>query len=156
MRGCLLSPPAPNPRLCVPYAPAHLLFSASFIAVCFSSNSQRDASAPLIPIANGGRSAANAATCTAMMANQMQIGVPLPGYPTGDIGLIMTLSQTPCANGGCCVGSSCANWAGCVHTTSPARQLCTHVRITLISSRTCSEPTKLPAVWPIKGLHVEL
>ena len=38
--------------------------------------------------------------------------VPLPGYPTGDIGLIMTLSQKPCANGGCCVGSSCANWAG--------------------------------------------
>ena len=48
-----------------------------------------------------------------MMASQIQLGVPLPGYPTGDLGAILTLSQTPCAtNQACCSGSVCANWAG--------------------------------------------
>jgi len=61
----------------------------------------------------GAVGAANAATCTAMMGSQIQLGVKLPGYPTGDLGMIMTLSQKPCLSGGaCCVGSSCANWAG--------------------------------------------
>ena len=69
--------------------------------------------------------AANAATCTAMMPSQLQLAAQLPGYPTGDVGLIMSLSQTPCAKPGACCnanGGVCANWAGahlsslgCIH-----------------------------------------
>ena len=61
----------------------------------------------------GAVGAANAATCTAALGSQLQMGVPLPGYPTGGLGLIMTLSQKPCAiSGNCCVNGVCANWAG--------------------------------------------
>jgi len=71
----------------------------------------------------GAVGAANAQTCTAMVASQIQLGVPLPGHPTGDSGMIMSLSQTPCATpGACCVSGNCANWAGahlsslgCIH-----------------------------------------
>ena len=70
----------------------------------------------------GAVGAANAATCTAMMPSQVQLATQLPGYPTGDVGMIMTLSQTPCLNGACCAGGTCANWAGahlsslgCIH-----------------------------------------
>ena len=67
--------------------------------------------------------AANAATCTAMMASQVQLAAQLPNYPTGDVGLILTLSQTPCQKAGACCGNGvCANWAGahlsslgCIH-----------------------------------------
>ena len=61
----------------------------------------------------GAVGAANAATCTAALGSQLQMGVPLPGYPSGGLGLIMTLSQKPCAiPGNCCVNGVCANWAG--------------------------------------------
>jgi len=71
----------------------------------------------------GAVGAANAATCTALMASQLQLNVPLPNYPSGDNGAIITLSQKPCVGStACCVGSSCANWAsahlsslGCIH-----------------------------------------
>ena len=70
----------------------------------------------------GAVGAANPQTCTALMASQMQFGVPLPNHPTGDIGLIITLSQAPCTGSNCCVGGVCANWAsarllsrGCIH-----------------------------------------
>ena len=51
------------------------------------------------------------------MPSQLQLAVQLPNYPTGDLGAIFTLSQTPCATGtACCSGSGasavCANWAG--------------------------------------------
>ena len=60
-----------------------------------------------------------------MLASQIQLGVPLPGHPTGDPGMIMTLSQTPCATpGACCVSGQCANWAG-AHLSSLG---CVHVR----------------------------
>jgi len=57
------------------------------------------------------------------MASQLQLNVPLPNYPSGDNGAIITLSQKPCVGStACCVGSSCANWAsahlsslGCIH-----------------------------------------
>jgi hypothetical protein len=49
------------------------------------------------------------------LPSQLQLGVPLPGYPGGANGLIMSLSQSPC-NGGnaqCCNSAGiCANWAG--------------------------------------------
>ena len=61
----------------------------------------------------GAVGAANAATCTAMLPSQFQFAVPLPNHPTGDSGMIMSLSQGPCADGvSCCVGTVCANWAG--------------------------------------------
>ena len=61
----------------------------------------------------------------AVLPSQIQLGVPLPGHPTGDLGMIMTLSQTPCATAGaCCVNGQCANWAG-AHLSSNG---CIHVR----------------------------
>lgn len=68
----------------------------------------------------GAVGAANAATCTAMLPSMLTPAVQLPAYPTGDIGLIMTLSQKPCATPGACCnarGTICANWAG-AHLTS--------------------------------------
>jgi hypothetical protein len=60
----------------------------------------------------GAVGAANAQTCTALMGSQLAFNVPLPNHPTGDSGLIITLSQKPCNTAGaCCVGTSCANWA---------------------------------------------
>lgn len=71
----------------------------------------------------GAVGAANAATCTAMVASQIQLAAQLPGYPTGDVGMIMSLSQTPCQKpGNCCAGNQCANWAG-AHLSS---QGCIH------------------------------
>ena len=87
----------------------------------------------------GAVGAANAATCTAVIQSQHTLGTPLPNYPGGALGLIMTLSQTPCsgvqnsanpccvcgpAGGASAVGAAnalgctggnalyCANWAG--------------------------------------------
>ena len=64
-------------------------------------------------------------TVCAVLGSQIQLGVPLPAHPTGDLGMIMSLSQTPCAtSGACCVNGQCANWAG-AHLSSNG---CIHVR----------------------------
>jgi beta-glucanase (GH16 family) len=59
---------------------------------------------------NGG----NNNTCTMNMASQLQFGAPLPDYPGGGSGLVMTLSQAPCAANpaACCAGRTCSRWAG--------------------------------------------
>lgn len=61
--------------------------------------------------------------CTMALQQNFLLGVPLPFYPGGGSGAILTLSQNPCTNTSnvnytmCCRREHCANWTG-AHASS--------------------------------------